>query len=67
MFFREDETKICVNGVRQRRRTWRSALESACFSVATEGVGVCVEWCLCPRVTRWVRNYKLFRFVQVSE
>ena len=45
MFFREDETKICVNGVRQWRRTWRSALESACFSVATEGVG-----CVCKVV-----------------
>ena len=42
MFSREDEAKKGMNGVRQWRRTWRSALRSACLSVASDGVG-----CLC--------------------
>ena len=42
MFFREDEAKICMNSVRQWRRTWRSAFNSVCLAVASDGVG-----CVC--------------------
>ena len=42
MFFREDEVQICENGVRQGRRTWRSAVISACFMGTIDGRG-CVE------------------------
>ena len=39
MFSREDEAKKSMNGVRQWRRTWRSAFNSVCLAVASDGVG----------------------------
>ena len=63
MFFREDEAKIYENGVRQLRRTWRSAFNSVCLAVASDGVGCVCRVVIMPTCkTRWVRSYKLYGF-----
>ena len=48
MFFREDEAKIYENGVRQLRRTWRSAVNSVCLAGASDGVGYVCEVVIMP-------------------
>ena len=48
MFFGEDEAKIYENGVRQLRRTWRSAFNSVCLAVASDGVGCVCEVVIMP-------------------
>ena len=55
MFFREDEAKIYENGVRQLRRTWRSAVNSVCLAGASDGVGYVCEVVIMPTCkTCWV-------------
>ena len=68
MFFREDEAKIYENGVRQWRRTWRSAFNSVCLAVASDGVGCVCRVVFMPTCdtlgTELKINWFLYKFLK---